>query len=77
MDWATIIKVNEEVYFHKDSYQLAKEKLQKYFENHNEINVAAFRDLLGTSRKYAIALLEYFDQKKITKRIGDIRVLNK
>lgn len=76
LDWGIIMKVNEEVYFHKDSYQLAKEKLQKYFEDHNEINVATFRDLLGTSRKYAVALLEHFDQKKITKRIGDIRVLN-
>jgi len=35
--------------------------------------VAEFRDLLGTTRKYALPLLEYLDSHKITLRIGDIR----
>lgn len=76
IDWGILVKITEEIYFHKDSYELAKRKLQNYFQEHKEIDVATFRDLLGTSRKYAIALLEYFDQKKFTKRIRDIRVLN-
>ncbi|WP_213818400.1 selenocysteine-specific translation elongation factor [Garciella nitratireducens] len=76
IDWGILVKITEEIYFHKDSYELAKRKLQNYFQEHKEIDVATFRDLLGTSRKYAIALLEYFDQKKFTKRIRDIRVVN-
>ena len=37
--------------------------------------VAEFRDLVGTTRKYAVPLLEYFDQTGVTRRQGDVRVL--
>jgi len=39
------------------------------------ITVSEFRDLLGTSRKFALPLLEYFDQTRVTRRAGDERVL--
>ena len=39
------------------------------------ITVAQVRDLLGASRKYALAFMEYLDEQRITKRMGDIRVL--
>jgi selenocysteine-specific elongation factor len=37
--------------------------------------VSAFRERLGTTRKYAVPLLEYFDQQGVTRRQGDVRVL--
>jgi selenocysteine-specific elongation factor len=37
------------------------------------ITVSAFREALGTSRKYAVPLLEWFDQRGITRREGDLR----
>jgi selenocysteine-specific elongation factor len=42
-----------------------------------DITVATFRDALGTSRKYALAILEFFDSNEITRRVGDKRVLLK
>jgi selenocysteine-specific elongation factor len=39
-----------------------------------EVNVAAMRDLFGTTRKYAIPFLEHLDAEKVTKRVGDVRV---
>jgi len=39
------------------------------------MTAAAFRDLIGSSRKYTIPLLEYFDREGLTIRIGDIRKL--
>jgi selenocysteine-specific elongation factor len=39
------------------------------------LTVSAFRELLGTTRKYAVPLLEYFDQQGVTRRQGDLRVL--
>jgi len=36
--------------------------------------VAGFRDLVGSTRKYALPLLEYFDREKVTLRRGDLRV---
>lgn len=44
-------------------------------EANGEITLAQFRDMCGTSRKYAVQLLEYMDKKKITKLVGDKRVL--
>ena len=39
------------------------------------ITVSTFRELMGTSRKYALPLLEWFDQHGVTRRDGDLRVL--
>jgi selenocysteine-specific elongation factor len=39
------------------------------------IDVPSFKDIAGVSRKYAIPLLEYFDQQKITARRGDKRLI--
>ncbi|MCR1900241.1 selenocysteine-specific translation elongation factor [Irregularibacter muris] len=77
VEWEILVKVTEEIYIHKDIYDQIIVQLKKHFENYENIDVATFRDLAGTSRKYAIALLENFDQKKITKRLGDIRVMRK
>ena len=38
------------------------------------ITVSAFREALGTSRKYAVPLLEWFDARGVTRREGDVRV---
>jgi acetylornithine deacetylase/succinyl-diaminopimelate desuccinylase-like protein len=46
-----------------------------YLRQNGRINAAQLRDLLGTSRKYAISLLEHLDQRKITRRTGDDREL--
>jgi selenocysteine-specific elongation factor len=43
-------------------------------DEQGEITLASFRDHFGTSRKYAQAVLEYFDQQRITRRVGDVRV---
>ncbi|MDL2264523.1 SelB C-terminal domain-containing protein, partial [Synergistaceae bacterium OttesenSCG-928-I11] len=42
-----------------------------------DITIASFRDAIGTSRKYALAMLEFFDSNEITRRVGDKRVLLK
>ena len=40
-----------------------------------QVSLGQFRDALGTSRKFALAVLEYFDKRKITKQVGEFRVL--
>ncbi len=49
--------------------------LRTYLGQHPTVNVAQVRDTFNTSRKYALALLEYTDEQRITKRVGDERVL--
>lgn len=70
-----IVRVATDLYFLRDCVDKVKGVLYKYLTSHSEITAATFRDLLGSSRKYTIALLEYFDREGMTVRIGDIRRL--
>ncbi len=70
-----VIRVKEGLYFHKDSLNQLKEEIISFLKKNQEITVAQFKELTKTSRKYTIPLLEYFDQNKITLRVGEKRVL--
>lgn len=61
-------------YFEKTVLEEAKKTLVAYLDEHKEVAVAEVRELWGTSRKYTVPLLEYFDQQKVTRRMGDKRV---
>ena len=52
-------------------------RLVAFLEDKGQITAQEFKDLVGQSRKYAIPLAEYFDARKVTLRIGDIRQLRK
>ena len=52
-----------------------REKLIRFAKDSGEIGVSDFRDLVGTSRKFAVPLLNFFDAEGITERKGDVRVL--
>ncbi|MGE5653623.1 MAG: selenocysteine-specific translation elongation factor [Bacillota bacterium] len=71
----TLVKLNEEVVLHSARLSEAEERLRSFFDQHQSLSLAEFRDLLGTSRKYALPILELFDQKKITIRQGEKRTL--
>ncbi|KGG80172.1 translation elongation factor [Caloranaerobacter azorensis H53214] len=70
-----LVRVTDELAFHKKVYDEGLEKLKKFIKDNGSITLSQFRDLLETSRKFAVALLEDFDRKKITKRIEDKRIL--
>jgi selenocysteine-specific elongation factor len=70
-----VVKVSEGVIFFAAAYQEMVDKVTAHARAQGKVTLAEVRDLLGTSRKYAQALLEYMDEKKITRRIGDERVL--
>lgn len=70
-----IVKVAEDLYFDQEAVKCAWSTLYSYLDEHGEITVAEARDLLGTSRRYCLPLLEYFDKLKKTRRVGDKRVL--
>jgi selenocysteine-specific elongation factor len=52
-----------------------KQQLAAAIEQSGPITVAQFRDLVATTRKYAVPLLEYLDRTGFTRRQGDVRVL--
>jgi selenocysteine-specific elongation factor len=70
-----IIPVNDEVAFSCQGLKTMKQKVVDLLREKDRITVAEVRDLLGTSRKYALAILEYFDTIGVTRREGDYRIL--
>ena len=71
-----VIQTEGNTYFHPQRVQKAKEKVAAHFEQNKEISIGQFKDLLGgTSRKYALPLILYFDGLGFTERNGDVRVL--
>lgn len=75
IDMGELVKLNEDIAFSKEAYNEAVQLLRKHIKENGSIQLGQFRDILGTSRKYAMELLDHFDQNKITKRVGDNRVL--
>ena len=70
-----IIKIAHNIYFHKETIDKAEKLLKNYLSEKETIELSEFRDLLNSSRKYALPLLEYFDQKDFLIRKGDKRKL--
>lgn len=72
-----LIKVKEDLYFHRDSIEALKNRLIQYLKEKGEINTTQFKEMTGASRKYTIPIMEYFDRLRLTVRVGDNRVLRK
>ncbi len=70
-----LIKVSDDVLFDAQAYAEMERRVVSHLKERGSITVAEVRDLLGTSRKYALGLLEELDRRRVTKRIGDARVL--
>lgn len=70
-----LVRVSEDLVFHADSIAELKQLLARQKLQSERLNVPEFKDLAGISRKYAIPLLEYLDREKITRRVGDYRVI--
>lgn len=69
------VRISESLYLSTSSYGKMLEGLKAFFLDKPEISVAEFRDMLNTSRKYALPLLEHLDAQNITLRTGDVRKL--
>jgi selenocysteine-specific elongation factor len=70
-----IVKVDTGVYFGRQTYDEMVIRILAAIAEDGTVSVAAVRDLFGTTRKYALALLEHLDDERITRRSGDARVL--
>jgi selenocysteine-specific elongation factor len=72
-----LLQVSEDVVYSSGQISKLKEEVILQLEKNSQITVADFRDKYITSRKYALAFLEYLDRVGITRRDGDYRKLNK
>jgi selenocysteine-specific elongation factor len=70
-----VARISTDLYFGRAPLDRAWALLRDHVRAHGEIGAATFRDLLGASRKFSIALLDYFDRNGLTLRVGDLRKL--
>ncbi|MGL5560071.1 MAG: SelB C-terminal domain-containing protein, partial [Paraclostridium dentum] len=71
----TVVRIEDSYLMSSKVYNDAKEKLIKYLEENKEITLGDYRDLVNSSRKNCMIILEDFDRNKITKRVENKRVL--
>ena len=70
-----LVKISEELVFHQAALLDLRHKIAALKAATPKIDVARFKDLTGVSRKYAIPLLEYLDRERVTRRVGDERMI--
>ena len=75
LDGGILVDLGGGVIFHGDVLAEIEARVIAYIKEHGEITVASLRDDLGSSRKFALTVLEYFDTRHLTRRVGDKRVL--
>jgi selenocysteine-specific elongation factor len=75
LEQGTLVKLSEDVIFTTETYEEMRGRIVAHLRERNRVTVAEVRDMFDTSRKYALALLGYMDERRITRRVGDERVL--
>jgi selenocysteine-specific elongation factor len=70
-----LVKLSDDLVFHRDALDGLRKTLAAQKATSPKIDVAKFKDLAGVSRKYAIPLLEWLDRERVTRRVGDERII--
>ncbi len=70
-----IVRVSNDVAFTKGAYESAVELAKEIIAANGSVTVAQLRDRMGASRRPVLALLEYLDSQRVTRRVGDSRLL--
>ena len=73
----TIVRLDADLVLHANVLKEAIQKVEDHFKTNNQMGLAEFRDMSGSSRKYSMAILEYLDKLGITRRVENYRVLAK
>ena len=72
-----LVRISEEVLYHSSVLDEARELLRDHLQKNEQMTASEAKNLLGSSRKYVIPVLELFDRDGLTVRKGDVRVLRK
>ena len=70
-----LVKLSDELVFHRDALAALRTQIISQKAKTPKINVGTFKDLFGITRKHAIPLLEYLDRERVTRRVGDERII--
>lgn len=70
-----LVMLTPQITWHRDTYDRVYGLAKAHFAVHDTLTLAEFRDMLNSSRKYALAALEYYDKNRYTKKEGESRRL--
>ena len=70
-----LVMLTPQICWYKDTYARVCDVVKAHFADHETITLGELRDLINSSRKYTLAVLEYYDKNRITKKDGDLRRL--
>ena len=68
-----LVKVKSDLYAHAAAIDALRARLEAHLDERTEITPSEWKEITGASRKWSIPLAEYFDQIKLTLRVGDVR----
>jgi selenocysteine-specific elongation factor len=77
LEQGVVVRLADNVFLHQSALREAKDAVISHFAKNAELSPADMKNLIGTSRKFAIPLMEYFDRINLTARKGNARVLKK
>ena len=72
-----VVRLDADLVLHEKVFKDAVQKVEAHCKKNNQIGLAEFRDMTGSSRKYSMAILEYMDKIGVTRRLENYRVLVK
>lgn len=75
LEMGELVRLGDDLYFHRQVLEETAELVRRTIREKGSLSVGEFRDLTGSSRKFVVPLLEYFDTIRLTRRLGDVRVL--
>jgi selenocysteine-specific elongation factor len=70
-----LVRASPDIAFTKDAYEAAVSLVKEIATANGSVTVSQLRDQMGASRRPVLALLEYLDAQRVTRRVGDARVL--
>jgi selenocysteine-specific elongation factor len=71
-----LVHLGDEIYLHSEHEEELRRRVLERLSSGTGLTIAELRDLLGTSRKFAVPICEYLDRIGITRRVGDLRFAN-
>jgi len=72
-----LVRAPGDLWFESEAIEELRGRVVAHFESHDELDTRAYKDLIGTTRRTAMPLMELLDDLHVTRRVGDVRVLRK
>ena len=72
-----LVRARDDLWFDRPTIDSLRKRIVRHFDAHGSLNTKTYKDLIGTSRRTAVPLMEFFDDERLTMRRGEVRLLRK